>query len=603
MGEASSATALTPAAIVARATGRILPLSVELANQIAAGEVVERPAAVVKELIENSLDAGASEIRLELELGGLRLIRVTDNGAGIERDDLPLAIAPHATSKISHQHDLAAIVTLGFRGEALASIASVARMTITSRRQGATSGWRLAGDGSIHADALAVGTVVEVRDLFYNLPARRKFLRSERTEYLHIETLFRRLALSRFDIGFSLIHNQKRLLHVRAATSATERQQRIATLVGHEFVRQARQIAYTATGMALNGWVVPTGDGRTQGDLQHLQLNGRIIRDRVVRHAIHTMLQSALPAGRHPAYLLWLTIDPAEIDVNVHPTKSEVRFRDGRLIYEFMQHALQGVTESLPLDLVVTEATAAPAPQLMAERASNSQRAANPRAAARGAMVAPPAQSGVSELSLLYAAPAAQPSRPGVMASTTPLAPHANGDHLLLFQRYLLLQQDAKWWLIDLARARKQWLLDRLEGWLEDGEVASRPLLMPITAHHPHAATACADERLLQLARLGIVIDRLGRDRLLLRQLPLGCSAEDGPPLLQGLLAAWPDAIELDAAALLAWFASALPPPQRLDDSLLLALRQLPLATAPQRWGARQITEQRLDELLTTASL
>lgn len=318
---------------------RIQKLSPLLANQIAAGEVVERPASVVKELVENSIDAGATQIDIEIEQGGARLIRVRDNGSGIHQEDLPLAFSRHATSKIHTTEHLAQIMTLGFRGEALASIGSVSRLAITSaiaKQNG--SCMSVAGDVIAEQSPAAhpQGTTVEVRDLFFNTPARRKFMRAEKTEFDHIDELIKRLALANFNIGFTLKHNQKMVRQYFSATSPASINERLTALCGTEFVKHALHIEADGAGMRLTGWMAEPTFSRSQADLQYFYVNGRIVRDKLVLHAVKQAYQDVLYRDRYPAYILFLEISPMQVDVNVHPTKHEVRFREGRVVHDFI---------------------------------------------------------------------------------------------------------------------------------------------------------------------------------------------------------------------------------------------------------------------------
>ena len=324
---------------------KIHTLSPQLANQIAAGEVVERPSSVLKELSENSLDAGAKWIEVEVEQGGTKLIRVRDDGCGISESDLPLALSRHATSKILGLEDLEAVATLGFRGEALASIASVSRLALTSN-SGEGSGWKAVSEGrdmevELQPAAHPQGTSVEVRDLFFNTPARRKFLRTENTEYKRIDDCLKKLALSRMDVAFSLKHNQKVQFSLRPANSQAEQEKRVADLCGPQFMEQALFVDNDRTGIRLWGWIGLPTFSRSQADLQYFFVNGRSIRDKVVSHAVRQAYQDVLYHGRHPAYVLFLEILPADVDVNVHPTKHEVRFRESGSIHSFVSTTLK----------------------------------------------------------------------------------------------------------------------------------------------------------------------------------------------------------------------------------------------------------------------
>lgn len=327
-------------------TSRIHVLSPRLANQIAAGEVVERPASVLKEVVENAIDAKATSIDIELEAGGTRLIRVRDNGSGIQPDDMPLALSRHATSKITSLDDLEGVESLGFRGEALAAISSVSRLELFSNvTEVPTQGWRVCAEGREMVSRVTPaphprGTSILIRDLFFNTPARRKFLRTEKTEFGHVEETFRRLALSRFDIGWRLQHNQKVLHHLRPADSPVACEARVAALLGKDMIQNALQVDAEATGLRLWGWVGAPTHTRAQADQQYFFVNGRVIRDRLVAHAIRQAYRDVLYNGRHPIFVLYLELDPHVVDVNVHPTKHEVRFRDSRLVHDFLFSSL-----------------------------------------------------------------------------------------------------------------------------------------------------------------------------------------------------------------------------------------------------------------------
>ena len=320
-------------------------LSPQLANQIAAGEVVERPASVLKELVENSLDAGATRIDIEVEQGGVKRLCVRDNGCGIGQSDMPLALSRHATSKISDIDDLEAVGTLGFRGEALASIASVSRLSLTSNN-GETQAWKAVSEGrdmtvDVQPAAHPAGTSVDVRDLFFNTPARRKFLRTETTEYNRIDDYAKKLALSHMQVAFSLRHNQRVNLNLQPAKTVLEQEKRVADICGKPFMEQALYIENQHPGIRLWGWIGLPTFSRSQTDLQHFFVNGRSIRDKVVSHAVRQAYQDVLYHGRHPAFVLFLEIEPKDVDVNVHPTKHEVRFRDSRSIHGFVSGTLK----------------------------------------------------------------------------------------------------------------------------------------------------------------------------------------------------------------------------------------------------------------------
>lgn len=328
---------------------RILPP--QLANQIAAGEVVERPASVVKELVENSLDAGATRIDIEIDKGGAKLIRIRDNGCGIGKDELSMALARHATSKITTLDDLEAIMSLGFRGEALASISSVSRLTLTSRTAGQHEAWQAYAEGrdmdvTVKPAAHPQGTTLEVLDLFYNTPARRKFMRTEKTEFTHIDEVIRRIALARFDVAFSLTHNGKLVRQYRGVSDESQRERRLGAICGTPFLTHALAIEWEHGDLRLRGWVADPAGSRALTDLQYCYVNGRMMRDRLINHAIRQAYQDKLGDDHQPAYVLYLDIDPHQVDVNVHPAKHEVRFHQSRLVHDFIYQGVVSVLQT-----------------------------------------------------------------------------------------------------------------------------------------------------------------------------------------------------------------------------------------------------------------
>ncbi|MFA0216331.1 DNA mismatch repair endonuclease MutL [Vibrio cyclitrophicus] len=335
-------------------TIKILPA--RLANQIAAGEVVERPASVVKELVENSLDSGATRIDIDIEKGGAKMIRVRDNGKGIVKDELALALSRHATSKIHTLDDLEAIVSLGFRGEALASISSVARLTMTSRPATQDQAWAAHSEGrdmqvKLQPAAHPIGTSVEVLDLFFNTPARRKFLRTEKTEFTHIDELLKRIALSRFDVTINLRHNGKMIRQYRAAKTDVQAEKRIAAVCGNPFVRHMLKIELEHQGLKLHGWITTPEGARQQSDLQYCYVNGRMMRDKLINHAIRQSYETSLRPDQFATYVLFIELDPHQVDVNVHPAKHEVRFHQARLVHDFIYQALSdGLAQSKQID-------------------------------------------------------------------------------------------------------------------------------------------------------------------------------------------------------------------------------------------------------------
>lgn len=324
----------------------------QLANQIAAGEVVERPASVVKELVENSLDAGASRIDIDIERGGAKLIRIRDNGCGIKKEELALALARHATSKIACLDDLEAIVSLGFRGEALASISSVSRLTLTSRPAEQKEAWQAYAEGremtvDVKPAAHPVGSTIEVLDLFYNTPARRKFLRTEKTEFNHIDEVVRRIALARFDVAINLQHNGKLIRQYRPVKEESQREKRLASICGPTFIRHAVKVSWQHGDLSIHGWITTPEGANQPGELQYSYVNGRMIRDRLINHAIRQGYQAELNNDCQPAYVLYIDVDPHQVDVNVHPAKHEVRFHQSRLVHDFIYQAVASALQQI----------------------------------------------------------------------------------------------------------------------------------------------------------------------------------------------------------------------------------------------------------------
>ncbi len=329
----------------------IKKLPEQLINQIAAGEVIERPASLVKELMENALDAGATELQIDIELGGVRRVRIRDNGHGIPLAQLPLALERHATSKIASHDDLHSVASLGFRGEALPSISSVSRLTLTSRAEGADQAWQVVCDTAgapteAQPAAHPQGTTVEVLDLFFNVPARRKFLKRERTEFGYIEQVIKRLALARPAVAFKLSHNAKPVLHWRGAQAGTEAA-RVRDVLGKAFAENAVEIDQHDEALRLRGWIAQPSFSRSQGDMQYFFVNGRLVKDKSLAHAVKRAYADVLYHDRFPAFVLFLEMDPRGVDVNVHPAKTEVRFRDGRAVYDFVRRSLQGAMSAL----------------------------------------------------------------------------------------------------------------------------------------------------------------------------------------------------------------------------------------------------------------
>jgi DNA mismatch repair protein MutL len=510
-------------------------LAPELVNQIAAGEVIERPASVVKELVENSLDAGARTVTVEIDKGGVGLIRVRDDGCGIAREELPLALARHATSKIAAFDDLESLATLGFRGEALPSIASVSRLTLASRTADEPHGWQVRVIDGIVKPAEPVphppGTTVEVRDLFFNVPARRKFVRSETTEQQHIARVVERLALARFSAGFELRVRSKIVLAVKPAGERRDREQRVATICGAEFLEHAFYLEHAAAGMRLSGWLAAPTFSRGQADLQYLCVNGRMVRDRMLANAVRVAYRDVLFHGRHPAYLLHLELDSRAVDCNAHPQKLEVRFRDPRTVHDFVFRTVEqalvatrpatGISGSADRALLFPakdEQTAMPPPAPMP--ASSSQLGMH-LAEARASYRMPTAHG--HDVAAVRAPDGAMP----------PLG-YALGQ---LHGVYILAQTADGLVLVDMHAAHERVLYERLKRSLNGGSLAHQQLLVPVTLAVSRDEAELAERERAEFARLGFEIDRLDRERLAVRQVPGLFADRDIGPIVRDVLA------------------------------------------------------------------
>jgi DNA mismatch repair protein MutL len=495
---------------------RVLPE--QLIHQIAAGEVVERPASVIKELVENSIDAGAKRVDVEIEEGGVRLCRVRDDGIGIERDELALALSRHATSKITSIDDLERVATLGFRGEALPSIASVSRMRVVSRTANSEHGYAIAADNgaltSPEPAAHPVGTTIEMRDLFFNVPARRKFLRAERTETQHISRMLERLALSCFGTGFSLAAGRRTLAEFPAALTQEERERRVAQIVGDEFIANALYIEHEAAGCRLSGWLCQPTYARAQPDLQHFYLNGRMLRDRLVTSAIRLGYRDVMFHGRHPAYVLFLEIDPRQVDVNAHPAKLEVRFRDGRLVHDFLFRSIERVLR----ETYAGGATQAPPPAsvgalLPAGAAGQIWPARGPGQSSLGLRVAE--ASAAKFDARVEPLPAYNTDIP---ASDTPPLGFALAQ---LHGVYILSQAPDGLILVDMHAAHERTTYERMKSALAAGTIPSQPLLMPLSVSVSTAEADVLEEHASWLARAGLDLVRSGPSSLHVRALPV----------------------------------------------------------------------------------
>jgi DNA mismatch repair protein MutL len=511
--------------------GKIQLLSPRLANQIAAGEVVERPASVVKELIENCLDAGATRIDIDLELGGTRQIKLRDNGSGILKEDMPLALSRHATSKIKNLEDLEGVHSLGFRGEALASIASVARVTLTSSTGG--EGWKATVDGremdvDVTAAAHPQGTTIEVRDLFFNTPARRKFLRTEKTEFNHVAETVKRQALSRFDAAFQLRHDGKVIYSLKQADTLAEKQRRVATVCGSAFMDQALSIEAEAMGLRLSGWVALPTFSRSQADLQYFFVNGRVVKDKLVTHAIRQAYRDVLFHGRHPAYVLYLELDPKVVDVNVHPTKYEVRFRDGRSVHDFLFRALhKALADMRPEEQL-------PANEL-AQQPIGSEHAPLQQNMGLGYQASP--VTGVNEKIAAYQQlqqPAGSMSAGSGFAAQASVIPTmeemsaGNGEIpplgfaiAQLKGIYILAENANGLVVVDMHAAHERIIYERMKQSRDQQGIQAQPLLVPQTIAVSDREANCAQEHNEVFSGLGFTVERMSEESLVVRQVPV----------------------------------------------------------------------------------
>jgi DNA mismatch repair protein MutL len=503
---------------------RLLPDT--LINQIAAGEVVERPSSVVKELVENALDAGARRIDIDLEEGGIRLIRIRDDGSGMTPVDLGLAVSRHATSKIASLDDLEQVATLGFRGEALPSIASVSRFAISSRTALESHGSRLEIEGGkvgpVMPQAHAIGTTIEVRDLFYNVPARRKFLRAERTELGHVEEWLRSLALARPEVELRVTHNGKPGKQYRPGPADADAHGRLAEALGEEFVNHSLRVEHAAAGLSLRGWVgLPTAS-RSSADQQYFYVNGRAVKDRVVAHAVRQAYADVLFHGRHPAFVLFLELDARRVDVNVHPAKHEVRFRDGRLVHEFvfrtLHEALAGTRAGAAALPSAGAATAQSAPQGYV-----SQGYAPWTGDRQSAMSLP-----VRETLAGYAALYGQTQTQGDGSTVPPRLPEADdaqapplGFALAQLHGVFILAENTQGLvLVDMHAAHERITYERLKNAQDGGGIRSQPLLVPVSLAVAEREADVAEQHAEALAVLGFELRRAGPQALSVRAVP-----------------------------------------------------------------------------------
>jgi DNA mismatch repair protein MutL len=514
-------------------------LSDSLINQIAAGEVIERPASVVKELVENALDAGARRIEVELERGGCGLIRVSDDGAGIDAADLSLALARHATSKIASQKDLENVATLGFRGEALPSIGSVSRLSLASRTAQAAHAWVVdAREGEVSAPAPAAhgaGTRVEVRDLFFNVPARRKFLRAENTEYQHIVRMLERMALSRFDVAFALIHNGRNVWSLGAAPSNELRLERVARICGEEFAAHVIELSHETESLRLEGWLALPTFSRSQADLQFAYVNGRFVRDKLIVGAARLAYRDVLFHGRFCAYVLYLHLDPSQVDVNAHPQKLEVRFRDSRRVHDFVFRTLEKVlADTRP---AADSAGSAPADWLTG--ASNFAAAA-PTQAHFALPEATHRASADAYRSYLSAPTAQVQDQWPAQGPLNGAGPHGTSAPLgyaiaQLHGVYILAQAADGMVLVDMHAAHERIMYEGMKKLLA-GETSQQQLLIPEVLNVTPAQADMAEEHQQEFLALGFGVTRLGPDQLALRAVPTLLAGRDPAGIVRDVL-------------------------------------------------------------------
>nr|WP_199041886.1 DNA mismatch repair endonuclease MutL [Dyella sp. ASV24] len=530
----------------------IRPLPPELINQIAAGEVIERPSSVVKELVENSLDAGATRIEVDIEQGGARLIRVRDDGCGIVPDELQLAVASHATSKIGSFDDLEHVASMGFRGEALASVSSVARFALTSRAQGMDTAFRIEVDGGKMQAARPAqhpqGSSVEVRDLFYNVPARRKFMRAERTEFAHIDDLLKSLALARGSVEFRLSHNGKPVRILKAARDESAALMRVAEVMGEDFPSQCLRIDHAAAGLHLSGWVgLPTAS-RSQADSQYFYVNGRLVRDRIVAHAVRQAYADVLFHGRHPAFVLYLELDPVGVDVNVHPAKHEVRFREQRLVHDFLFRTLHevlaqtragnvGLPASEPQSPVMTASysMAPPSTQPMSAPAW-------PNAFSQSRLSLGVRDQPLAGYAALLGEPANAPTSLG-FATQAPLpeateeeAPPLGFAIAQLKGIYILAENAHGLILVDMHAAHERITYEKLKTGRACSNLRSQMLLVPLNVSVSAKEAAAAEEHADALAEWGLELSRSGPSGVVVRRIPALLEGADVAQLCRDVL-------------------------------------------------------------------
>jgi DNA mismatch repair protein MutL len=517
---------------------QIHTLPSQLVNQIAAGEVVERPASVVKELVENSLDAGAGSITVEVEAGGTRMIRISDDGCGIDREQLASALSRHATSKIGSLDDLENIASLGFRGEALPSIASVSRLTLTSRTGQDECAWCLQGrdDGDPVPDALPQGTRVEVLELFYNVPARKKFLRTEQTEYKHIENLFKHMALSHPTVAFKLIHNQKTIYQLASARDLDDQRRRLAQLCGKEFAQSLVEIDVASDDLALRGWVALPTFNRSQSDMQYFFVNQRVVRDKLINHAVRQAYHDVLFHGRHPAYVLSLSMAARELDVNVHPQKHEVRFRNSRRVHDFLFRSLHQALAGVQPEQQIQSPGFALAQNLEQAQASPVQSGidfAQFRGLDRGSDRGRNLQEQLQSYGQLL-----NPSvEPASSTEPEPSLPPLGFALAQLKGIYILAENADGLIVVDMHAAHERIVYERMKQNADAEDVITQPLLVPLAFNVSRSEADLVEESIDFFGHLGFKVERLGPEQLRLRGVPALLKNADSEQLLRDVIA------------------------------------------------------------------
>lgn len=511
-------------------------LSSELIDQIAAGEIVERPASAVKELVENSLDAGARRVELEIRSGGTRLIRVRDDGIGIPKDQLALALSRHATSKIASLEELERVASLGFRGEALPSIASVARFRLVSRAEGAESAWSVECSGGVaeapRPAAHPAGTTVEVRDLFFNTPARRKFLKTERTESSHVDSMLRSMALARFDVEWRLQNNGRTTLSLPPAQTREQQEARLARVCGERFLEHARYFERTGEDLEIMGWLAEPTFSRSHADMQYTFVNGRFVRDKVLRHAVRLGYEDVLFHGRQPAYVIFLRLDPGRVDVNAHPSKLEIRFRDSGLVHGFVHHTVEAAL-GRRLDDGQQDRSPPPA-RLPGSRPRHGHDAyPSARRSGQGKMRLDTRQLDIREGTRLYdMLHAAPPSKP--VADGAPPLGYAVGQLLGI---YILAQNADGLVIVDMHAAHERITYEQFKHQHKLSGLKSQPLLIPVTVKVAESEAEAVEVSQGDLKRLGFEVTRRGLDEVRIEAVPLMLEGSSVEPLFRDVVA------------------------------------------------------------------